>query len=99
MNKKEHTPLTAGILKRHGFADIGKCQFEGYENMNYWVHNGVCLFYNTPIQEGLECNFLVGYANMKMGKYYAVNFRGINNLEQLKPIYEALVGTPLHYQD
>jgi hypothetical protein len=60
--------------------------------MPYWVKNGVCLFYNTPIQLGCENNFYIGYAEMRSGNYHAVTFRWIDSEEELISIYESITG-------
>ncbi len=86
------TLLTPDILENFGFIDKGQCSFETFNNMNYWVKNGVCLFYNTPIQEGYGNDFYIGYAELREGKYIAVAFRWINTVEVLIQIYESITG-------
>jgi hypothetical protein len=86
-----HTLLTTGILEELNFKDNGKCKFEGFENMNYWVKNGICLFYNTPISTDYQDHFYIGYAEMRQGKYVAVAFKWIDSLEELTQIYEGIV--------
>jgi len=83
-----HTPLTPKILQKLGFHDNGNCEFEFFQNMNYWVKNRVCLFYNRPFKK--EDSFYVGYGNMRDGKYIAVGFKWIDSLEELTEIYEAI---------
>lgn len=82
--------LTDKLLKKLNFKDVGKCSFELFENMNYWVKNGVCLFYNTPVNTEWQDSYYVGYVEMRQGVYVAVGFRWINNLEDLTKIYESI---------
>ena len=48
-NNEIYTVLTTDILKELDFEDNGKCEFDFFINMSYWVKNGICLFYNTPV--------------------------------------------------
>ena len=84
------TALTKDILESIDFKDKGKCDFEHFENMSYWVKNGICLFYNTPVKTDYQESFYIGYAEQRQGKYVAVAFRWINNLEELTEIYESI---------
>lgn len=92
MNK---TLLTVDKLKELGFSDVGSCSFEHFKKMNYWVKNGVCLFYNTPVKTDWQDSFLVGYATMQQGEHVAVSFRWIKDVETLTAIYENILGAPL----
>lgn len=92
---EEHTLLTPEILEGLNFKDNGKCDFKHYDNMNYWVREGFCLFYNTPILYGNENHFYAGYAEMRSGEYVAVAFRWITSLEGLKQIFEGIMNKPL----
>lgn len=85
-----HTILTVNILIEKGFEDIGKCKFKPFENMSYWVKNGICLFYNTPISKDYQEKFYVGYVDMRQGEYFVVAFRWIDSLEDLTNIYESI---------
>ncbi len=85
-----NTPLTKSLLKKLDFSDVGRCDFKHFENMNYWVKNGVCLFYNVPIQERCESDFYVGYCEMREGEYVAVAFRWIKTFKELSEIYEGI---------
>lgn len=66
--------------------------FEELE-MPYWVNDGVILFYNTG--EFNENDFLIGYAEMRRGKYYFVTFRWIRTEYELKTIFKAVRGKDL----
>ena len=87
--------LSIDSLEEIGFTDIGRCSFEGFEDMNYLVREGVCLFYNTPVHGLYDDSFYVGYADMLHGKYVAIAFRWISKLEELIPIYESIKGKNL----
>lgn len=99
MKKPPEMLLLPGLLIDLGFRhnntlkDI-KC-FECRE-MPYYVKNGVILWYNTPIQDGNENAYLVGYGEMRCGKYHAVSIRWIYTLEELKPIYEIFTQTDIY---
>lgn len=84
--------ITTRKLEALKFKDNGKCNFTLFERMNYWVRNGVCLFYNTPIQLGCESDFYIGYVEMRQGKYVAVGFRWIKTMEDVVKTYEAITG-------
>ena len=90
-----YTLLTIGVLKELGFKDIGECKFEGFENMNYWVKNSICLFYNTPINTDDQDYFYIGFAEMRQSKYVAVAFKWINTKETLTQIYESIRGVKI----
>jgi len=90
-----YTMLTTSVLKELNFKNIGKCEFELFDNMNYWVKNGICLFYNTPISEDYQDSFYIGYAEMRQSKYVAVAFKWINSKEELSQIYEAIIGVKI----
>lgn len=88
---KTYTLLTTNNLLELDFKDKGQCTFELFEGMNYWVKNGICLFYNVPINK-YDCNsFYVGYAEMRQGKHVAVGFRWIDTVEELTQIYESII--------
>ena len=89
-NNELYTLLTTGVLQELNFKDIGQSEFELFENMSYWVKNSICLFYNTPINTDWQDSFLVGYAEMRQGKYVAVAFRWIDSIEELTQIYESI---------
>ena len=79
-----------------GFSDKGKCPFKPFEQMHYWVKNGVCLFYNSRKETPFDTSFLVGYAMMNAGKYYAVSFRWIDKVDELKTIYESITNESIY---
>ena len=85
------TILTNDIVKGLDFKDQGKCKFELFDKMSYWVKSGICLFYNIPVLIGDQNYFYIGYAEMRQGKYIAVGFRWINTLEELTNIYESII--------
>jgi len=91
-NNDCYTLLTTGELERLGFKNKGKCEFELFENMHYWVKNSICLFYNTPVSEDYQDSFYIGFAEMRQSKYVAVAFKWINTVEALTQIYEAIRG-------
>ncbi len=85
-----YTLLTAEILKYLGFIDRGKAdRFELFDYFNYYVKNGVCLFYSTT-KTDYQPSCLIGYAEQRKGKYVAVAFRWIDSEEELTQIYEAI---------
>lgn len=87
--KKQLTPKS---LKALGFLDNGRCGFDGFENMNYWVREGVCLFYNIPVDKNNQASYYVGYATMNLGIYRAVAFRWISTTKELMAIYKSVTG-------
>jgi len=91
IDKQKRTILTEVILKNLGFSKNEIFKFPLFENMGYWVKNGVCLFYNMPIQKDYQESFYVGYGEQRQGTYIAVAFRWIDNLEELTQIYESIV--------
>lgn len=92
ISDKSFTLLTPDILEEFNFNNVGPCEFDSYNNFHYWVKNGICLFYNTPIKTDYQESFLIGHAEMRQGKYYATTFKWINSEEQLIQIYEAIIG-------
>ena len=84
------------LLTELGFKH-NKSLFENH-NMPYYVKNSICLWYNTPIQLGMESSYLIGYAEMRAGKYYAVSFRWITKLKELTKIYEAITDKNIKQQ-
>jgi len=91
----KRTKLTPSVLKGLEFVDKGKCPFELFKNMNYWVKNGICLFYNTPVAKDYQEKFYIGYAEMRQGQYVAVGFKWIGTMEELTEIYESIIGKPI----
>jgi hypothetical protein len=91
-NNELYTLLTTDVLQELGFKNIGQSEFELYDNLHYWIKNGICLFYNTPVKTNYQESFLIGYAQMRQGKYIATTFKWINSEEQLTQIYEAIIG-------
>lgn len=87
----DKTKLTTIILKQLDFKDNGFCKFELFEGMGYWVKNKICLFYNMPINSD-DQHFYIGYVEMRAGRYIAVAFKWIDNLEELTKIYESITG-------
>ena len=94
-NNAIYTVLTTDILFELHFENVGKCKFKFFINMNYWVRNGICLFYNTPINTDYQEKFYIGYAEMRQGKYVAVAFRWIDSVEELTKIYESIIQSPI----
>ena len=87
-----YTLLTTDILDEFGFEDNGQSKFPLFERMNYWVKNGICLFYNTPISKDYQESFYIGYVQLRQSKYIAVGFRWIDSVEELTKIYESITG-------
>ena len=89
-NNELYTLLTTEVLEELGFKDNGQSVFELFENMHYWVKNGICLFYNPRSKTDWQGSFLVGYAEIIQGKYVAVAFRWTDSVEELTQIYETI---------
>lgn len=92
-----NTLLSAAFLQSNGFKLVKKSEspFENF-NMEYFVKEGVILFFNTPVTEWNENDFLVGYAEMRRGKYCAVAFRWIREQKDLIGIFKAVRGKDLY---
>jgi hypothetical protein len=88
--------LSAAFLLSKGFKLVEESQspFENFK-MNYFVKEGVILFFNTPVTEWNENDFLVGCGEMSYGKYYAVAFRWIKEQKDIIEIYKAVKGKDL----
>lgn len=89
---KRETRLSFELLEKlyfnkrdHGFEDL--------IDMHHFVKKGVFLFYNTPVQLGSEDSFMIGYGEMRRGKYHIVTFRWIHNLGELTDVYESVTGS------
>lgn len=91
-----NTLLSAAFLQSRGFKllEENESPFENFK-MDYFVKEGVILFFNTPVTEWNENDFLVGYAEMRCGKYYAVAFRWIKEQKDLIEIFKAVKGKDL----
>lgn len=87
---KSKTYLSPKLLTDLDFKHIESTTTFDNIGMPYYVKNSILLFYNTPIQLGMENSFMVGYGEMRQGKCYAVSFRWIKTLEDLTPIYESI---------
>ena len=87
--------LSAAFLISNGFKLVEECPFENF-NMPYYVKKGVILLFNTPVSEWNESDFLVGSAEMRCGKYYAVAFRWIKEQKDIIEIYKAVKGRDLN---
>jgi hypothetical protein len=57
----------------------------------YYVRNSVILFFNPPLGE-YNTSFLLGYGEMRQGKYKAVTFRWTDKKETIVNIFEAITG-------
>jgi DNA-binding GntR family transcriptional regulator len=88
----EPIPLTEKWLNKLEFEKNTEYKFNSYQLHPYWAQNGVILFYNTG-QE--EYAYLCGYAEQRMGKYYAVGARWIKSVHELQNLYFALTGVEL----
>lgn len=79
-------------LPQLGFSHNKKRRFESYPLHPYWAKEGVVLLYN----EGQEdYKYLIGFAEMRMGKYYAVGIRWSDRIEELADLYQAFTGKEL----
>ena len=85
--------ITTEYLSENGFRQ-NPATFEDLM-MPYYVKEGVCLFYNDSRLPNEEHNYLIGYAEMRMGKYYATTFRWISDQEQFETIFLAIQGRNL----
>lgn len=70
-----NTLLSATFLQSKGFKLVEESEspFENFK-MDYFVKEGILLFFNTPVTEWNENDFLVGCAEMRCGNYYVVAF-------------------------
>ena len=90
----KNTLLSADFLISKGFKLVEESPFENF-NMPYYVKEGLILLFNTPVTEWNESDFLVGSAEMRCGKYYAVSFRWIKEQKDIIEIYKAVKGKDL----
>lgn len=93
-SKENNILLSPKLLTDLGFKLLEEVVFENY-TLPYYAKDAVILFFNTPITKWNKSDFLIGYAEMKGGKYFAVTFRWINTLIQLEEIYKAVRGKEL----
>lgn len=91
-----NTLLSATFLQSKGFKLVEESEspFENFK-MDYFVKEGILLFFNTPVTEWNENDFLVGCAEMRCGNYYVVAFRWIKEQKDLIEIYKAVKGKDL----
>jgi hypothetical protein len=94
-NNNNNTLLSASFLINKGFKLIEESPFENFD-MPYYVKEGVILLFNTPVTKWNENDFLVGSAEMRCGKYYAVAFRWIKEQKDINEIYKAVKGKDLN---
>lgn len=81
--------LSSSFLIKNGFKLVEDSSFENF-NMPYYVKEGIILLFNTPVTKWNENDFLVGSAEMRCGKYYAVAFRWIKEQKDIIEIYKAV---------
>lgn len=95
-NKK----LNKGLLLDFGFKQINESEnpFEICK-MPYFVKDAVILFYNNPVIESDENNFLIGFAECGFDVYNVVTFRWITTFGELQDIYELLTLKKLEIND
>ena len=91
---KWNTLLSHSFLSSMGFKLVMNSPFENL-NRPYYVKNGIILIFNAPITEDNESDFLVGSAEMRCGKYFAVTFRWIKKQKEIIKIYKAITGSKL----
>jgi hypothetical protein len=86
-----NTLLSAAFLQSKGFKLVEESEspFENFK-MDYYVKEGVILFFNIPVTEWNENDFLIGFAEMRCGKYYAVAFRWIKEQKDLIEIFKSV---------
>jgi len=89
-----NTLLSDFFLISKGFKLVEESQFENL-NMSYYVKEGVILLFNNPVTEYNKNDFLVGSAEMRCGKYYAVTFRWIKEQKDIIEIFKAVKGKDL----
>jgi hypothetical protein len=85
-------PLSKDILLRLGFEKLERKDV--FENiiLPYWVKNSVLLFYNEG--EHNKGSYLLGFGEMRAGKYMAATIRWIYDVHTLQNAF-ALTGTEL----
>jgi hypothetical protein len=86
IDNPKYTPIkiTKSWLRNLGFKNITDHKFESYPLHNYWVNNGVCLFYNESDERDV---YLLGYAEMRMGIYYAVGTKWTEYVHDVQNFY------------
>lgn len=88
-------PLTPEWLERMGFIKHEDNPFNVGLNMGYWVHNGVCLFFNQS-----DDRVLTGYGEMRNGIYHVTTFNwNTKYVHQLQNLCFALTGEELEIKD
>lgn len=95
-SNSNNTLLSTTFLQSKDFklVEENESPFENFK-MDYFVKEGVILFFNTPVTEWNENDFLVGCAEMRCGKYYVVAFRWIKEQKDLIEIFKAVKGKDL----
>ena len=86
-------PLSEDWLIKAGFKQIIDFKFDQYPIHPYWVKEGVCVFYN----EGDLDNWLLGYAEMRLGQRCAVGFKWSKYVHQLQNAYYFITETELTF--
>lgn len=87
--------LSSKLLQEKGFTRVSKKSIFRDIGQPYFAKNKVVLFYNTPVTKWNSSSFYIGYADMRNGKYHAVQIRWIYKLSELEEIYKALTGEVL----
>jgi len=80
--------ITDKILDELDFAQLQDSLFENI-SLRYRVKNAICLFTNEQEEND---SWLIGHASMHSGKYYLSTFRWIIRVDQLKSIYDSIIG-------
>jgi hypothetical protein len=83
ISKCEPIPLTKEWLIKFGFYKTEPI-FKSYPSHPYWVKDGICLFFNESDDRDI---YLAGYAEMRMGEYYAVGTRWIRYVHEVQNFY------------
>jgi hypothetical protein len=78
--------ISTQFLINSGFKLIQDTTIFECLTMPYYTRNGVILFFN----ESDWTNFLVGYGEMRCGKYHVVTFRWIKTEEEVRNFYTLL---------
>jgi hypothetical protein len=81
--------LSASYLINKGFKLVEEKPFEDIY-MPYYVKEGIMLLFNTPVEEYNENDFLIGFAEMRCGKYHAVTIKWIKEQKELLSIYKSI---------
>ena len=94
ITNSNNTLLSATFLIGKGFKLVEESPFENF-SMPYYAKEGIILLFNIPVTKWNKSDFLVGSAELRCGKYYAVAFRWIKYQKDIIDIYKAVKGNDL----